>query len=217
MIQQIQNLKRKNSKYCQLVLSVATLAYQPLHLTELAIISGLPTAISAYANRVREVVTLCGSFLTVRESVVYLIHQSVKDYLSTRRSYIFPSGHSEAHYAMFTRSVRALSGKILRRNMYGLPYLGVMINDVKVPEKDPLAVIRYSCVHWARHFCDAGPGNSGFETDNLEMVNRFIRGFFLYWLEAVALLRSMSESIVSIRQLESFLKVSILNFTLSLY
>ena len=200
------------------MLSTATLAYRPLRLAELAIISGLPTEIAGYTNRVREVVNLCGSFLTVRESVVYLIHQSVKDYLSTRAAnIILPSGPGEAHRAIFTRSVRALSGGILRRNIYGLPCLGVTINDVKAPKQDPLAVIRYSCVHWARHFCDTGPGNSSFETDNLEMINRFIRSFFLYWLEAIALLRSISESIVSIRQLESFLKVSILEFTLNLY
>ena len=72
---------------CRLVLSAATLAYRPLHLAELAIVSRLPVEIAGYPNRVQEVVALCGSFLTVkeneaRESVVYLIHQSVKDYLS---------------------------------------------------------------------------------------------------------------------------------------
>jgi len=77
--------------------------------------------------------------------------------------------------------------------MYGLPHLGVMINDVRVPKQDPLAGIRYSCVHWARHFCDAGPGNSSIETDNLEMIDRFIRRFFLYWLEAIV--SSLSDSL----------------------
>ena len=207
IIQQIQNLKRRNPKYCQLVLSAATLAYRPLYLAELAIVSGLPTAIAAHTTRIRDIIAQCGSFLTVKESVVYLIHQSVKDYLGTRASYIFPSGPSEVHHAMFTRSVRALSGGILRRNMYSLPYLGITIDDVEVPEEDPLAGVRYSCVHWARHFCDAGPGNSGFETGDLEMIYLFIQSFFLYWLEAVALLQSMSESIISIRQLKTFLKV----------
>jgi len=174
---------------------------------ELVIVSGLPTAITDYTNRILDIIAQYGSLLTVKENVVYLIHQSIKDYLSTRASYIFLSGPSEVHHAMFTRSVRAFSSGVLRRNIYGLPYLGMTINDVKVPEQDPLAGVQYSYVYWARHFCDSAPGNRGFERNNLEMIDRFIRGFFLYWLEAVALLQNMSESIVSIRQLENILKV----------
>ena len=96
MMENAQQSDEGEWEFCQLVLSAATLAYRPLHLAELAIVSGLPTEISAHTNRVREVVALCGSFLTVRESVVYLIHQSVKDYLSTRAAnMILPSGPGE--------------------------------------------------------------------------------------------------------------------------
>jgi hypothetical protein len=42
MIGQIQNLGRRNPELCRLVLSAATLAYRPLALAELAIVSGLP-------------------------------------------------------------------------------------------------------------------------------------------------------------------------------
>ena len=214
MMQQIQNLKRKNPEFCRLVLSAATLAYRPLHLTELAIVSGLPAEIASHPSRVRRVVALCGSFLTVKESVVYHIHQSVKDYLSGRASRaLFLSGPGQVHRAMFARSVQALSAGRLRRNMYGLPSIGMPIEDVTVPEPDPLAGVRYSCIYWARHLCDVGPGSSnrGLESEDLEMIDHFIRRFFLYWLEAVALLRSMSQSIISIRRLETFLQVRILS------
>lgn len=190
---------------CQLVLSAVTLAYRPLYLAELAIVSGLPPAIAAHMNDVRDIVALCGSFLTVKESVVYFIHQSVKDYLSDKASRaIFPSGAGQVHHAIFNRSVRALSTGVLHRNMYGLLYEGTTIDNVKVPEPDPLASIRYSCIHWARHFCDVGPG---FPAEDLGKIDQFIRRFFLHWLEAVALLRKMSESIASFRQLGAFLKV----------
>jgi hypothetical protein len=49
-------------EYCQLVLTAAILAYRPLYLTELAVVSGLPGDIFAgHANtdRVRELVVLC--------------------------------------------------------------------------------------------------------------------------------------------------------------
>ena len=93
MIQQIRNLRRKTPEFCRLLLSIAALAYRPLYLNEIAIVSGLPAEISDHANRVREVVSLCGSFLTIKGGVVYLIHQSVNDYITGRASQtIFPSG-----------------------------------------------------------------------------------------------------------------------------
>jgi len=195
-------------EHCQLVLAAAALAYRPLHLAELAMVSGLPPDIFAgHANRVQEVIALCGSFLTVREGVVYLIHQSVQDYLKDKAAAaIFPSGIGRVHREIFTRSVEGLSTG-LRRDIYGLLHPGVPISDVKTPEPDPLATLRYSCIHWARHFCDAASAGS-LEVTDLETIDRFIRGFFIYWLEAISLLRSMPASIVSIQQLSAFLEVS---------
>src|SRR5690606_25817901 len=119
---------------------------------ELAIISGLPKYISGNTKYVRGVVALCGSFLTVRWDFVYVIHQSVKDYLSKKASSaIFPDGPREAHYALFSRSILALSNGLLRRNIYNLSHPGVLIDDVDRPDPDPLAAIRYSCVHWIDH------------------------------------------------------------------
>lgn len=111
---------------------------------------------------------------------------------------------------MFVQSVEALSSRRLQRNIYDLQ-LGTTINNVKAPEPDLLASVRYSCVHWARHFCDVHPGNSCSETEDLERISKFIKGVFLYWLEAAALLQKMSEAIISIRQLEAALKVSALS------
>jgi hypothetical protein len=198
---------------CQLVLSAVTLSYRPLHLAELAIVSRLPAEIADHTNRVQEVVALCGSFLTVKENeakerVVYLIHQSVKDYLSGRASAtIFPDGRSKVHSTMFAQSVQALS-TVLRRNIYDLPSTGVPIDDVQVPKPNPLASVQYSCVFWARHFSDISPGISGFENDDLEMIDLFIRSFFLYWLEALSLCRSMSDGVVSMAKLEALLQVN---------
>ncbi|KFH40933.1 Vegetative incompatibility protein HET-E-like protein [Hapsidospora chrysogenum ATCC 11550] len=208
MMQQIRNLRRKTPEFCRLVLSATALAYQPLHLAELAIVSGLPAEISNHADSVRRVVDLCGSFLTVRGDVVYLIHQSVRDYLTRGQSHtILPSGPGQVHRTMFVRSIEALSDGRLRRDMYDLQHPGTTIDNVKAPEPDPLAGVRYSCLHWARHFCDVNqPGNSRSETEDLERIERFIGSVFLYWLEAAALLQILSEIIISIRQLKTALE-----------
>jgi hypothetical protein len=86
-------------------LSAATLAYRPLYLAELAIVSGLPAEISGDVGYVRDIVALCGSFLTVKDGIVYLIHQSAKDYLGGRAApAIFPFGPEQVHRGMFARS-----------------------------------------------------------------------------------------------------------------
>ena len=77
MMLQIKELKRDDPKYCKSVLSTMTLTYRPPHISELAILSGLPSHVP-----VREIIKKCASFLTVREDIVYLVHQSAKDYLT---------------------------------------------------------------------------------------------------------------------------------------
>jgi len=181
MMRQIRNLKRRNPEFCRLVLSTVAVAYRPLHLVELAIVSGLPPEIFAgHMNRVREVVALCGLFLTVKENIVYVIHQSVKDYLSSRTApTAFPSGTNQAHHTIFARSIQALS-PILRRNIYNLSYPGITVDNVTSPRPDPLASLRYSCIHRASHFCDASSGKSSFKSEDLERIGQLIRSTFLY-------------------------------------
>ncbi|KAL8396643.1 hypothetical protein RB594_003634 [Gaeumannomyces avenae] len=157
MIQQIRQLRRSEQDYCRLVLSAVTLAYRPLRLPELGVVSGLPDDISGEDEYIREVVNTSGSFLTVRGKTVYFVHQSAKEYLADKATWtIFPSGPAAAHYVMFRRSLNALS--VLRYDIYGLRHLGTLINDVKVPNPDPLAALRYSCVYWIDHFCNAYDG-----------------------------------------------------------
>lgn len=127
------------------MLSITTLAYRPLLLNELAIISGLPAEISNHANRIREIVGLYGSFLTIKGGVVYLIHQSAKDYLTGRASQtIFLSGSGQVYRTMFVQSVKALSTGRLQRDIYDLQHPGITIDNVEVPKPNPLAGIPYS-------------------------------------------------------------------------
>jgi hypothetical protein len=53
------------------------------------------------AETVRKVVAICGSFLTVRDEQVYLVHQSAKDYLSDKMRAAALPPQSEIHYTLF--------------------------------------------------------------------------------------------------------------------
>jgi hypothetical protein len=74
-------------------------------------------------------IKLCGSFLTIREDHVHLIHQSAKDYLSNNASAeIFPAGRVDVHYDLFSRSLSALS-QTLRKDIYDLHLPGLLIDQ----------------------------------------------------------------------------------------
>jgi hypothetical protein len=106
----MRNIGMSTSAYqapCLSTLSVATLAYRPLHLLELQTLAGLEKYDTADLERI---VDMCGSFLTLLESHVYPIHQSAKDYLVSEAalSKVFPSGTQTAHRSIVDRSVAAI-------------------------------------------------------------------------------------------------------------
>jgi hypothetical protein len=210
MMRQIQQLKTRDLEFCRIVLSAATLAYRPLHICELSMVSGLPEAISNKANIVQRIVITCGSFLTIREDRVFIIHQSAKDYLIGKAtSTIFPSGHAEAHRGIFFRSLDAMR-KRLRRDMYSLRHPGISIDDVNVPDPDPLASVQYSCVHWLDHWLDYNCEAQ--HQDDLRdggVVYEFLQGFLLYWIEALSLCRAICDAVFAIAKVERLLRVSL--------
>ena len=123
---------------------------------------------------------------------------------------IFPSGRGEAHYVIFSRSLQVIS-RTLQRDIYSLRALGYPIERVKQPDPDPLAVSRYSCIYWVDHLYDWNSNSCVNHKVNLQyrgMVDVFIRKKYLYWLEALSLLKSVSEGVYSMDKLEALLQVS---------
>ncbi|KAL2889224.1 Vegetative incompatibility protein HET-E-1 [Ceratocystis lukuohia] len=66
---------------------------------------------------------------------------------------------------------------------------GCLIDDVPVPEPDPLAAIRYSCTFWVDHLCDSA--ETGMESKS-DKVLAFIKDKYLQWLEALSLVYNFS-------------------------
>ncbi|KAK3375735.1 HET-R [Lasiosphaeria ovina] len=201
---------RWDADLCRCILATVMVTYRPLHLVEIGKLSGLPEHIATSIANVRKVVTKCRSFLTIRDERIYLVHQSAQDYLAKQASaQLFPRGVRIAHHHIFTRSLELMSGT-LRRDMYGLGALGFPIDQVKVPDPDPLATVRYSCVYWVSHLSSSVSGtNANLDTflqdDGAVHTCTFLKTKYLYWLEALSLLRAMSEGVIAIRQLEGLL------------
>ena len=198
---------------CKQILAIASTVYRPITLTE---ISSLVKTLEDIANdheSLAAIIGLCGSLLTLRESTIYFVHQSAKDFLLKKASdYIFPSGIRDVHYTIFSRSLQVISGT-LRRDVYSLSAPAISIDQVKQPDPDPLAAARYSCLYWGDHLmdCDLG-GNTINDLKDGGSVYDFLSTIYLYWLEALSLMKSLPDGIVLMMKLENWLQVSYATF-----
>ncbi|KAK0761160.1 hypothetical protein N5P37_006106, partial [Trichoderma harzianum] len=202
MMNQINLLVNSDQERCRNILATMVAAYQPLNLETLPILAGLKGRLTQ-AEPLKTLVRI--------RDVVYFVHQSAKDYLiGEGHNRIFPSGSETVHRDMFNRSLEAMlkPGK-LRPNIYSLPYPGVKIHEISVPQPDPLASIMYCCMHWLQHFCDGTFGvYSGSKNHIHEGVNKifdFLKLHFLHWIEALNLSQNVEAGVVSLQNLLNLL------------
>jgi hypothetical protein len=100
--------------------------YRPTTLEELVVLVE-PLEDMANEAEAREIVSLCGSFPSLREDPVYFVHRSAKDSLFAQTyNKVFPHGAEAAHHVIFSRSIAILS-QTLQRDMYSLEAVGVAI------------------------------------------------------------------------------------------
>ncbi|KAH7247440.1 uncharacterized protein BKA55DRAFT_66651 [Fusarium redolens] len=186
---------------CKQILAVASVVYRPVSLKELTSLVVSLEDIGDDLDTLEEIIGSCGSLLTIREGVVYFVHQSAKDFVLNKASdQILPSGIAHQHRSVFTRSLEALSGT-LRRDIYNLRVPGFSIDQVSPPDPDPLSSTRYSCIYWADHLNDSDPAQRMRDLQDGNIAHAFLKKKFLYWLEALSLLRSMSEGVLAMEKL----------------
>jgi hypothetical protein len=205
MMDQIQRLSTRNADICRSLLCTAAIAYRPLYLAEMGSLHRL----LGQAETVRKIVAMCGSFLTIRDEQVYLIHQSAKDYVSDKmRAAALPS-QDNMHYYLLAQSLELMSST-LERDLYSLGEPGFSIEEVEIPNPDPLATVRYSCVYWIDHLYDSKPKSwvdGGSDLKVTGVVEEFVRKKYLYWLEGLSLCRGVERGVVSITKLWSLVQV----------
>ncbi|KAG9198594.1 hypothetical protein G6514_009770 [Epicoccum nigrum] len=199
-----------DAELCKQVLATIALVYRPVTLAELVSLTEL---LEDFAEaEVREVVGLCGSFLTLRGETVYFVHQSAQDFLLEKASDdVFPDGIEATHQAVFLRSLAILS-RTLQRDMYGLEAPGLSIDDIEPLISGPLAASRYQCIYWIDHLCDSRSKsgvNSTKDAQVVAVVHEFVEKKYLYWLEALSLCKSMAKGVISITKLWSLVQVRV--------
>jgi hypothetical protein len=209
MLEQIKRLSRRYPETCRSLLCTAAIAYRPLYLAEIYSLCRLPGRAAVLEETTRKIIAMCGSFLTIRDQQVYLIHQSAKDYLSNKMQAAALPSQNEMHYRLFAQSLELMSST-LQRNMYNLDDLGCSIDEVRIPDLDPMVTARYSCVYWVDHLYDSEPKSWADSVGDLKFggaVDKFMRNKYLYWLESLSLCRSMGKGVVSMAKLRSLVQV----------
>jgi hypothetical protein len=208
MLHQIQ--LSDSAKLCKFLLSAMSVVYRPVTLAELSSLGDDLAEISHDAEAIEEVIGLCGSFLTIRDSTIYFVHQSAKDFLLTDTAQqTCPIVVKDIHCSIFMKSLYILRST-LRRDIYNLQAPGCHIEQIRRPHPDPLAAARYACTYWMFHVNDwrsADRANSKNNANRWKTIHAFATEFFLYWLEALSLCRSMSEVVLSLTQFEKHLQV----------
>jgi hypothetical protein len=199
----------RHAKLLQKLLAVIAVVYRPLTLEELPALVDMPGGASGNHKALAEIVGLCGSFLTLREHAISLVHQSARDFVLKRaHDEIFPSGIADIHRTIFSQSLRVMR-ETLRHDIYNLGHPGFPIDQVEQPEPDPLATVQYSCVYWVDHLHDCDPTrNAANDLQDGGPIDKFLRQNYLHWLEALSLLRSILEGTASLVRLEKLLQVS---------
>jgi hypothetical protein len=131
----------------------------------------------------REIIGLCGSFLTIREDTVYFVHQSAQDFIFAETfNKVFPRGVKDVYQVIFSKSLAIIS-RTLYRDIYSLKALGFPAEHVITPDPDPLAVSRYPYIYWINHLYKSEPrfgAKSSSSQQIKEEVDKFLRETYLY-------------------------------------
>ncbi|RAK85327.1 Pfs, NACHT and WD domain protein, partial [Aspergillus costaricaensis CBS 115574] len=194
LLDRLANLNSETmSSCCRNVLMAAMIARDPLALSEIEILAELPEG----EDTAEAVVQECRSFLTIRNNTVYLVHQSAQDYLQKHYRRLYNVSSATLHHQMYKRALHGLR-KNLKQNIYGVSHYGIAIEDVQIPNPDPLNCVRYACRYWVYHLVQ-----SGCTFTDMEDILSFFNTHFLHWLEAMGLLGLFPDIVRLVGQLKS--------------
>ncbi|KAK5994944.1 Vegetative incompatibility protein HET-E-1 [Cladobotryum mycophilum] len=201
----------------QQILACAFVAKRPLKLEELVPFITPPSTVLSSAILLKEQVKAfepilkdCGSFLSVRDGIVYLVHQSVKDFLSGvfENHVQFAYNLNKMHYTMFSRSLRMMT-EVLMQDICKISDPGSPASELSTCKPDLLSAIQYACAYGIDHLISCGDYIlENKYTDLLDngSVHMFFQKKYLYFLEAVSILQCLPQATIDIGRLHALLE-----------
>ncbi|CAG8197007.1 unnamed protein product [Penicillium olsonii] len=206
MIDQVRN--SEDAESCKRILAVMSLVYRPIEFEELGSLVELPDDLAGDSEALSDIVAICGSFLTVRESTIIFVHQSAKEFLLREtQTGVFSGGIEAGHQKVFSRSLEAMS-KTLRRDIFQIKLPGFPVEKVIPPSPNPLAAAQYACVYWVDHLHHSGCHKKrNLDIDERGCIGDFLQNKYLHWLEALSILGRISQGIAAMLKLEGLLQL----------
>jgi hypothetical protein len=112
-----------------------------------------------------------------------------------------------------TRRFLRLMSETLKRDICGLQMPGTLTNDIK---RDTVELclprhVQDACCCWIDHLLGVSHHQwARIDLNDCGQVHEFFREHFLHWLEALGLMRKMSEGVRMLKGLQSMINVGIL-------
>jgi hypothetical protein len=207
MIDQVR--RSLDAELCKQILAIMSTVFRPITLSELRSLIEVPDDDYDEQESLSEIITVCGSFLTLREDTIAFVHKSAKDFLFQEAvNEILPKGIGAEHHMIFSRSLEVMF-KTLQRDIFNLKSSGLPAKNICKPSPNPLAAAEYACVYWVDHL--QGSKHSGvLELSGYDkgQVDTFLQQKLLHWLEALSILGSVSDGIQAMQRLVSLIEVS---------
>ncbi|KAK1242657.1 hypothetical protein MKX08_005469 [Trichoderma sp. CBMAI-0020] len=190
---------------CLVFLATVTAAERPLHTDELYLFINsqlVGTKVRYLPNDIQYLAKACGSLITITDHTIYLIHQSLKDYLVQQGAIsVFPRGIAYQHLKMFEISLN-LMNKALRHNIYNIRSPGEHVDNITPPNPNPLASKAYCCAYWIEHL---GHCRQPQLFQDGEILHSFLKEKYLNWIEAMVLLKVFSQAVTAIQKLRDLI------------
>jgi len=142
-----------------------------------------------------------------RARLIRLHHPSFRDFLLSKERCGDPKfwvDEKQAHRTLANNCIQLLSEK-LRRDICGLSSPGALATEVqqeRIKQCLP-AELQYACLYWVQHI-----QKSHTQLQDDGEVHVFLQKHFLHWLEALSLLRKISDGILALISLDSINAVS---------
>ena len=137
---------------------------------------------------------------------VRIFHPSFRDFLLNSKRCLDPRfwiNQKEGHMNLFRNCMLILSG--LRRDLCNLREPGVSVGDIPehIIQQHIPAHIHYACRYWFYHFQLGNPIQ-----EDIDRILQFLESDFLHWLEALGLIREVSNGVLMMIALVATLEVS---------
>ncbi|XXG97830.1 hypothetical protein Hte_004144 [Hypoxylon texense] len=181
--------KLRDAEFCIHILSTMAIVLQPIHISELAVLSELPKRVD-----VEVIVRECVAFLDIRDNMVFFIHESIRHYV---REALVQSDDISNHATMAQQCLRVLSrsqSKCLLRRLE---------SDRK---NDWVDQIQYSLTGWIQHVMALE--DLSLNPEVLGAITTFLNSYILQWIEVLVLSSRLPTALAMVRNLDLSLSAS---------